>query len=55
MQIERRDTQQENASAPISFKCDTGTNVTTEMAKQCIKQQSSRTSIDEGTEKEVRT
>jgi hypothetical protein len=53
MQMERSDVQQKNASTPICFKCDIGRNVTSESSTQCLKHNSSITSIGEGIENEV--
>jgi hypothetical protein len=54
MQMERRELQQENAHDPISFNCDTARNLTSARREHLKKHPSSRTSIDEGTENEVR-
>jgi hypothetical protein len=54
IQIDLRETHEKNPLVPIRFRCDIGANVIAESDSQFAKQLSSRDSIDEGTQNDVR-
>jgi hypothetical protein len=53
IQIERSETQKYNAPNPISFKYDTGTNITSDRSRHSAKQLLSIDSIEEPTENDL--